>query len=185
MPSLVRIAVAALSLGAAATPLAAQQRTGITADLVNDIAEAEKKFVALAEAIPAEKYGWRPERGVRSVGEVFLHITGENYYLPSVGGTPMPASTGLNGADFKTFETFEHRKLTKEQTIAELKASFTHLKKAMLDYPDAKLGESGTLFGFNQTIQRWWISTATHLHEHLGQQIAYARSNGVTPPWSK
>ena len=185
MASLVRIAVAALSLGVAATPLVAQQRTGLTADLVKDIADAEQKFVALAEKMPADTYGWRPAPGVRSVGEVFLHIATDNYFLPTVAGVAMPASTGLSASDFKTFDTFEKRQLSKEQVVAEIKQSFVHLKKAMLDTPDSRLGEMLTLFGTKRTLQQWWIATATHLHEHLGQSIAYARSNNVVPPWSK
>jgi len=35
------------------------------------------------------------------------------------------------------------------------------------------------------TRRAMWIGATTHLHEHLGQLIAYARSNGVVPPWSR
>lgn len=185
MHPLTRTCFAVLSLAVTTAPLAAQQRTGITVDIVQDISEAEQKFVALAEKMPTDKYAWRPAPGVRSVGEVFLHIATDNYFLPTVAGVAMPASTGLSATDFKTFDTFEHRQLSREQIIAELKASFAHLKQAMLDTPDARLGESVMLFGAKRTLQQWWIATVTHLHEHLGQSIAYARTNGVVPPWSK
>ena len=60
-------------------------------DLIKDIESAEKKLISLAEAVPAEKYSWRPEEGVRSVSEVYMHVAGGNYLLPSFAGiTPPP-----------------------------------------------------------------------------------------------
>jgi hypothetical protein len=50
-----------------------------------------RQLVALAEAIPADKYGWRPGRGVRSTSEVLMHIALADFYLLSVTGPPMPA----------------------------------------------------------------------------------------------
>jgi hypothetical protein len=50
---------------------------------------------------------------------------------------------------------------------------------------EEKVGETIEAFGRKMTARSLWITTATHLHEHLGQLIAYARSNNVTPPWSK
>ncbi|MBL0170681.1 MAG: hypothetical protein IPP90_08100 [Gemmatimonadaceae bacterium] len=87
--------------------------------------------------------------------------------------------------DFKTFGTYEKRTLTREQTVAELEASFAHLKSAMQKTTVAMLPNALDMFGQKSTQQAMWISTTTHLHEHLGQSIAYARSNGIVPPWSK
>ena len=55
----------------------------------------------------------------------------------------------------------------------------------MADTPDDKLDAAIDLFGRKTTSRASWISTTTHLHEHLGQLIAYARSSNVVPPWSK
>ena len=51
--------------------------------------------------------------------------------------------------------------------------------------PADKLDAPMKIFGTETTARATWISTTTHLHEHLGQLIAYARSNKVVPPWSK
>ena len=174
----------ALLLASASTVLA-QQRAGLIGDLLRDVTEVEAKLVGLANAMPADKYGWRPREGVRSVGEVFLHVAGDNYLLPTGFGVAAPAATGIKGEDYQTVTAYESRKLGRDPIIAELQESFAHLKKALSDTPDAKLGETVKLFGQNYTVQQVWVMATTHLHEYLGQSIAYARTNGVVPPWSR
>ena len=153
-------------------------------DMHRDVNDVQKKFTDLAKAIPEPAYSWRPA-GARSVGEVFLHIAADNYLIPVSMGKPAPASTGISATDFKTAETFEKRKLTKDQIIAELDASFKHLHEAMGLTTDANLNENIKFFGQDWSRQRAMLATVTHLHEHLGQMIAYARSNNVAPPWSR
>lgn len=174
---------------ASALPAAAQSAAppagSVTADILADVTDAEKKFVSLAKAIPAEKYDWRPGAGVRSVGEVVLHVSADNYLLPAALGFAADPATGIKGDDYKTAVAYEQRKMTKDQAIAELEKSFAHLKKSVAASPATKLGDKVTLFGQQFTVQRTWIMTATHLHEHLGQLIAYARTGGVKPPWSQ
>jgi uncharacterized damage-inducible protein DinB len=164
---------------------AASLAPNVMADLVTDVSQVEEKLVSLAKAMPAEKYAWRPGKDVRSVGEVFQHVTSDNYLIPAMLGTPAPDSTGIKGEDFKTAEAYAQRKVTRDVVIADLQASFSHLKAAMQATPAARLGEQVSYFGQRSTLQQVWIGAATHLHEHLGQSIAYARSNGVVPPWSK
>lgn len=163
----------------------AQTRTGLAGDLANDIADVEKKVVGLARALPEGAYNWRPGQGVRSVGEVFMHVAADNYFLPAMAGVAPPADTAINGKEYKTAVAFEQRKLTRDQIIAEVEKSFAFVKKALADTPDAKLEESIDMFGRKRTVRGLWVSTTTHMHEHLGQLIAYARSNNVVPPWSK
>jgi uncharacterized damage-inducible protein DinB len=167
-----------------AVPAAAQSGT-ITADLLADVSEVEKKFMDLAKAIPADKFDWRPGTGVRSIGEVVRHVAADNYLIPAGLGFAADASTGIKGDDYKTALTFEAKKSTKDQSIADLEKSFAHLKKSMQATPAAKMGDQVKLFGQPFTMQRAWILGTTHLHEHLGQLIAYARTNSVKPPWSQ
>ena len=173
---------AALAL-ACAVPAAAQTPTIIT-DLVGDVSEVEKKFIDLAKAIPAEKYDWRPAAGVRSIGEVLKHVASDNYLIPALLGTAADASTGIT-TDYKTAQAYETRKADRAAVMADLEASFAFLRKAMEAQAAADLTKEITVFGRKTTAQETWILTVTHLHEHLGQAIAYARSNNVTPPWSK
>ena len=167
---------------ACALPVAAQSAS-VMGDLASDVAETEKKFVALAKAMPADKYDWRPMPGVRSVGEVFRHVASDNYLIPALLGTAADPATGITG-DYKTAQAFELKKSTKEQTVADLEKSFAHLKTAMQAVQASKLGDQVKMFGQPFTLQRAWVLGTTHLHEHLGQSIAYARSNGVKPPWT-
>jgi uncharacterized damage-inducible protein DinB len=153
-------------------------------DMHRDAGEVQKKFLDLAQAIPESAYGWRPS-GARSIGEVLLHIASDNYFLPIPMGKPAPASTNISATDFKTLETYEKRKLSKAQIISELEASFVHLHDALNLNTPANLGENIKFFGQDWTRQRVVLATITHLHEHLGQLIAYARSNNVVPPWTR
>jgi uncharacterized damage-inducible protein DinB len=185
MPRFLALAVAAAFATALPATRSSAQPAPVVTDVMKDIDGVQQKLVALAKAMPADKYAWRPMAGVRSVGEVFLHVASDNYLLPALGGTAIPAATKLDSKNFKTFETYEKRTVTREQAVADLEASFAHLKAAMGKTTTAMLSNPVDMFGNKSTMQSLWIGTATHMHEHLGQAIAYARMNGVTPPWSK
>jgi DinB superfamily len=184
MHAIVRAATCAAFVLTLTLPLSAQSRDGVMGDLLKDVADVEKKIVGLARAIPAAGYEWRPGKGVRSTSEVFAHVAADNYFLPAAMGIAAPAETGIT-KEYKTAAAFEKRTMTRDQVIAELEKSFAFLKKSMEGVSDAQLNTPLELFGQKTTSRGMWISTATHLHEHLGQLIAYARSNNVTPPWSK
>lgn len=185
MRSIVRFGTLLALCLALALPLGAQKREGLMGDLIRDVTDVEGKIVGLARAMPAAAYEWRPGKGVRSTGEVFMHVAADNYFLPAAMGITAPAETGINGKEYKTAAAFEKRTMTRDQIIAELEKSFAFLKKSMTDMPDAKLDAPLDVFGQKTTTRGLWISTTTHLHEHLGQLIAYARSSNITPPWSK
>jgi hypothetical protein len=185
MHALLSFATIATLLFALAVPAHAQTREGVMGDLLKDITEVETKVVGLAKAMPEGTYSWRPSEGVRSTGEVLAHIAADNYFLPAAMGIAAPGETGINGKDFKTAAAFEKRSMTRDQVIAELSKSFAFLKTSMAAVTDTQLNAPIELFGQKTTNRSMWITTATHLHEHLGQLIAYARSNKVTPPWTK
>jgi uncharacterized damage-inducible protein DinB len=192
-----RLVIAAVLVAATTVPAAAQQPAapaaaaagapagGLGADLLTDLADVEKKVVGLARAIPADKYGWRPAAGVRSVSEVLMHVAADNYLLPAVMGHAPDPSTGIRGDDYKTAQAFEQRKLDRDATIAAVERSFAHLRAGLAATAPTRMGESISFFGQPWTVQRGWVATTTHLHEHLGQLIAYARSAGVVPPWTR
>ena len=180
--------VAALSIVAPlANPVSAQATATtapVVADLMKDVGEVSQKMIALAKAIPEDKYAWRPAAGVRSVGEVFQHVAADNYLLPIPQGVAADPATGIT-SDYKTVQVYETRKASRDEIIAHLEKSFAHLSSAMARTTSAQAANTFKFFGQDFTSQGLWIMTTTHLHEHLGQMIAYARSNGVKPPWSR
>jgi uncharacterized damage-inducible protein DinB len=145
-----------------------------------DIDSLHAKVLALANAIPAEKYAWRPNAGVRSIAEVFMHIASEFYFWgpKSIGGNP-PADYGnpqqRNAALEKTTD--------KAAVLAELGKSWQHYKSQVTSADASKL--TAKYAPWNVTIEEAAFAMTDDLHEHLGQLIAYARMNGVKPPWTK
>lgn len=137
---------------------------------------AERQTIALAEAIPADKYSWRPAPGVRSVSEVFLHVVLANYGLLKQSGDPIEL-------DKVGFPPKPETSITqKAQVIDWLKKSFAVVRDR---YPHANLANKVTFIGKPTTSEGVLLRLLVHDHEHMGQAIAYARMIGVTPPWSQ
>ena len=153
----------------------AMKASGFRSEFVADLDDVQDKITQLATAMPAERYSWRPAPDVRSAGEVFMHIAGGNYFLATFVGAQPPADLP------KDLE----RITDKAAVLSEMKRSFDHLRRVIAAESDADLEKSVNLFG-KQTTHRYVFTTIlNHLHEHLGQSIAYARMNGVVPPWSR
>ncbi len=175
-----------LWLAAAASPVASQVNpykegtpgvTGYRSEVLAEVMIQEDKFTRLAEAIPAEKYTWRPAPDVRSFAEIFLHVANANYNVYKLVGTPPPAGLDLKGFDKSTTD--------KAKVIAALKDSFAHARKAIAAMPDADLDKSMDWFGGKNTERGILLFIVRHAAEHLGQSIAYARVIGVVPPWTE
>jgi len=177
------LASVALVLGLT-LPLGAQDRQGVMGELLQDVGQVEKKIVGLAKAMPDAAYQYRPGKGVRSTSEVLLHVAADNYFIPAVMGIPAPKESGIT-KEYDSAVAFEKRSMTRDQVVAELEKSFAFLRTSMQGMPDAQLETVIGVFGQKNTNRGFWLMATTHLHEHLGQLIAYARANNVTPPWSK
>jgi uncharacterized damage-inducible protein DinB len=151
----------------------AMPTSGLRAELIQDIEGLEAKYVGLANAFSAEQYAWRPGEGVRSVREVFEHIVGANFMIPGMAGVQADDPASLEGDEAKAEvgEALEH--------------AFRHARHAVAMTPDAALGDEVEMFGQPATKRQVLTLLVTHMHEHLGQLIAYARTNGVVPPWSQ
>jgi uncharacterized damage-inducible protein DinB len=126
--------------------------------------------------MPAAKYAWRPGKGVRSVGEVYMHVASANYAIPAMWGAATPA--GFNPA------TYEKSLTAKADIQKALRESFVSLKDKIGGLSDADLDKPMDLFGSKTTVRGACFLILSHCHEHLGQSIAYARTNSVVPPWS-
>jgi len=169
-------------LGLAATAALALPASAQTlqSEMARDVREVGSKFVSLAEAVPESVYAWRPGEGVRSVSEVFMHIAAANLGLPSglLGAAPPAgyAQDWFQGAEGIT---------DKAEVIRHLRVSFEHLASVLEGLSDQELQEPVNVFGRDTNRVGAALLLETHTHEHLGQSIAYARTNGVVPPWSR
>jgi uncharacterized damage-inducible protein DinB len=162
---------------ATATPTAMEApKSGFRADFLKEWDSLEKKFVGLAEAVPQEKYTWRPTPEVRSVSEVFLHVAGGNHSYLDGMGVPWPA-----GIDRKTYEKST---TDRAQIVEQLKQSFDLVRETVLKTSDADLEKPARLYGQLSTVREVLFTLVTHTPEHLGQMIVYARECGVVPPWT-
>jgi hypothetical protein len=97
---------------------------------LQDLKDSEEKLTSLAEAIPADKYSWRPAEGVRSVSEVFMHVANANYFFPTFWGVQPPAS--VKGQNLEKSVT------DKAKVVQTLKDSFAHLEKAIEGISDER-----------------------------------------------
>jgi uncharacterized damage-inducible protein DinB len=170
---LIQQAVCALAV-ALMVPLARAQvqPAGLQAAFAKDAGTLSDKFTGLARVMSG-KYDWKPGQGVRSVGDVFNLIVMENGLLAGVlSGTP---NAGARPAPITDPEKMQEA----------LKDSYVNLQKAITGLSDNDLQAPVKLFGRDWTKQDAVMHILEDQHEHLGQSIAYARSNGVVPPWSK
>src|SRR5713226_4792239 len=155
--------------------------SGPRAEFLEEVAYYEQRYTRLAEAMPAEKYGWRPGEAVRSVGEVFAHITIANY---GIANARVAARTP--GVTF-SFDPKAIMALAgdKPKLLQALKDSFAHFRKTILLLDDADADKPQKMFNRQTTLRGSFIMITGHFGEHLGQSIAYARMNGIVPPWTE
>jgi uncharacterized damage-inducible protein DinB len=173
MKILTQYGVCALAVALMVSLAQAQaQPVGIQTAFGKDAGTLSDKFTALARVMSG-KYDWKPGQGVRSVGDVFNLMVTENRMLVGVlSGTP---NTGRKPAPITDPEKLQEA----------LKASYVDLQKAITGLSDNDLQAPVKLFGRDMTKQGALMLILEDQHEHLGQSIAYARTNGVVPPWSK
>jgi uncharacterized damage-inducible protein DinB len=148
------------------------------AQSIVDLQQMQRKYTQLAQAIPEDKYTWRPEPGTRSVSELFLHVAGANYGIPTMmtGTTPAP--------DYKK-DGFETSTTDKARIVEQLNKSFAYAIASVQKMSNADFAKPEKKLGPDANDGDVIYILVTHNHEHLGQSIAYARVNGVTPPWTE
>ena len=164
----------ALLLLLLAAPVASQTHQQ---ELAGDLEAVRAKIVALAEAMPEDTYAWRPGEGVRSVAEVFMHIASANFRFPGMIDVPAPERIPDD------WVRGQAEGVDRATVTAALNESFEFLTMVVEDIVDLE-GEM-EVFGRPTNVRGYLMVMQSHLHEHLGQAIAYARVNGVVPPWSR
>lgn len=152
------------------------------ADLLLSLSDLESKVTALVKAVPEEKYGWRPVPGVRSFGEVFNHVAYDNRLILEVAtgtltGDALKQRIATNGKN-------EKQQLSREQLLKLLSEGFGEIRKVLEEAKAGTLARDVQFFGRSTTQRAALLMLEVHLAEHTGQLIAYARMNGIVPPWS-
>ena len=138
---------------------------------------AAQRLVALAEAIPEDKFAWSPGEGVMSIERVFMHIIRYNYYYPA-------SSLGIAAPDEIDVPNLET--LTGKATVRDhLQPSLDHVRQVLAQMSEEDLSRSVGLYGRDTQAWNVLLQLQVHMGEHLGQLIAYARMNEIVPPWSQ
>src|ERR1700693_300784 len=153
------------------------------ADILLSFSDSEQKVIALAKIVPEEKYSWRPASGVRSFGEVFVHIASANQLLMKLA-TSTTSADELKAA-FEEQSKLENQTFAKDRIIQMLTESFATVRKSLESARPGTLAHEADYFGTPTTRRGIFVNMDVHIAEHLGQAIAYARMNGITPPWSQ
>ena len=146
------------------------------AQALQDLQGVQTKMVALANAIPADKMTWRPSADSRSFAEVFLHVAGERYQILGMEGAVPPAS--FDG------KTYEKSTTDKTQIVAQLNETWDFSQKTINGMSNADFAKLLPKLGPQANAGDVVYILVADAHEHLGQLVAYARVNGIVPPWT-
>ncbi len=172
--------ISSTTIGAAQDTTTPADHTSPSYDLkaqaLLDLQTVQKKFVDLANALPADKFTWRPSPDSRSFAEVFLHAAGERYGILGLMGAEHPA-----GFDAKTFE---QSTTDKTQIISELNKSWDFAQKTIDGMTNADFAKLLPKLGPQANEGDVVYLLVADAHEHLGQAVAYSRENGIVPPWT-
>lgn len=154
---------------------------GVRGDLLISLDFLEKQLTSLEQAMPQAKFTWRPAKGVRSVAELYLHVAGAIYFFAGKLGREAPQDVQA----LMKAKKWESQTTKKEQIKTILTTAFAYLRNTINETPDAELDKQVNFMGRDISERLVLIGAQFHSFEHLGQAIAYARINGVVPPWSR
>ncbi len=170
----------ALAIASPSAPLAAQSAPpNFLEEFQGQFGASASKLVALARAMPESAYDWSPGEGVASVARVYAHIAHYNYMYPEEN---LGRDTPVSAAEYDRWED----ELTGKARVVEiLEASMEYVRSLAVEMSASDLETETTLYGRN--VGEWAVlfQLVAHMNEHLGQSIAYARMNGIVPPWSR
>ncbi|KAA3608837.1 MAG: DinB family protein [Calditrichaeota bacterium] len=156
------------------------EKNGFCLEFLGQVQYIQGKVLDLQQAVPQEKYTWRPFKGVRSISEVYRHIALANYYFAKVSGYEVPEDIEIG----LPMEKWDKQTTDKTKINNTLARSFKDLMTTGKMITEKDLEKMVNVYGMDMSLRIFMVSSLNHLHEHLGQSIAYARSVGVTPPWT-
>jgi len=168
------------------------RREGFPGEFLWELEIAERQMLAMADAIPDEKYDWRPAANVRSFSEVFVHVAAGNFMLLDVIGAAAPADLygEVAAQGVEHFWGLVRRNDELEKTVRDkvavidiLRRSLQAVRQSITQSGDEDLDQRVHFFGEQTTFRRVYLRQLAHTHEHMGQMIAYMRFNGMKLPW--
>ncbi len=161
--------------------LTAAQTPSLQDIQVTDIETMKDKFIGLAQEFDDAQYDWRPMEGVRSVRDVLGLIIAECHVFPAAWGHEPPAGAASGfGAELRRAGA-----LPRSEISSELDSAFDNLIGIVGGMDDTERMADSNFFVRPMTITANIVVSMGDMHEHLGQLIAYARTNQVVPPWSR
>ena len=175
-----RALIVILACAAVPQAVAAQAATTAAAPSASPVADAlrnvEQRYarilVAAAEAMPADKYNYRPTPAQMSFAQIQVHLAneGNDILCAKTAGIEVPQRTAMDTT------------ATKEQLVARLKETFQFCEQAFARMDDSKLAEPVAMFGMNLTRAAAVLITVGDWADHYSQEANYLRLNGVLPP---
>lgn len=158
-------------------PATAQQTNNFKDQFNRHFQYASQRLIQLAEEMPAEYYSWSPDGEAFTFERVCMHIARYNYLYPQSSlGIPAPEDIDLDGMEEFT---------GKETVVDYLRRSVDHVETMMEQMPESRLTEDTRLYGRTVNGQAVLMQLITHMSEHVGQAISYARMNEIVPPWNQ
>ncbi|NNF13308.1 MAG: DinB family protein [Gemmatimonadetes bacterium] len=173
------VIIAGAGLAMSSTAAAQSSPPGFMEEFQGQFGASAQKLVALARAMPASTYDWSPGDEVAGVARVYMHIARYNYMYPheNMGReSPVPPAE---------YARWEDEVTDKDEVVEILEASMEYVRGVAESMSSDDIDEATMLYG--RSVGEWAVllQLVTHMNEHLGQSIAYARMNGVVPPWSR
>lgn len=176
---LLRALLPLLLVAATAAQAAAQAPPpGFRGEFLGQFNTSMNKFIQLAQAMPEDRFSWSPGEGLMPVARVYAHVARYNYLYPATS-LSVPAPGGEDA------ESVEQTIAAKAEVVDFLRRSREHVRQTVQGMTDEQLAVPTQLYG--RDVPQWAVllQLLAHMNEHLGQSIAYARMNGVVPPWSQ
>ena len=162
----------AVSAQAAPAAMAARSTSPVADALRQSTQRSTRILVAAAEAMPADKYNYRPTPAQMSFAQIQVHLAneGNDVLCGKTAGIEVPQRTKIDTT------------ATKEQLIARLKETFAFCEQAFAKLDDSNLGAPVSMFGMNLTRASAILITVGDWADHYSQEANYLRLNGVLPP---
>jgi uncharacterized damage-inducible protein DinB len=170
IPALLLLAASAI---AQTTP--AQTKNPVSSALRDILPGRQKNTIAAVEAMPADKFNYKPTADQMTFGHLVAHMIEANNMLCSkAAAVPAPKVEEVKETD------------AKDKLVSALKSSFDFCSDALTKMDDSKLAETTEGFGGKQVSRAWAsIVLASSWADHYAEAAMYLRLNGVLPPTAK